>query len=149
MTFFYLLDAVITVIITITAIASIIIIILVGKKRWETSIAPRESKDHLDSMVLWVTLDRPDLLDLQDITVLRATSDLLDQLDLQDITALRALQDQLDYLVSWAFQDHQGTMVPRAHLDLGPIPVFTRWNLALVWEQARPLDKKFRWRSQT
>ena len=57
------------------------------------------------------------------------------QLDLQYITALRALQDHLDYLVSWAFVDYQGTMVPRAHLALGPIPVFTRWNLALVWSR--------------
>ena len=84
-------------------------------------------------MELLVTLDWPDLPDLQDITVLWATSDLPDQLDLQDIMALRALQDHLECLVSWAFVDNQGTMVFRAHLDLGLIPVFTRWSLALVW----------------
>ena len=48
----------------------------------------RESKDHLDSMVLWVTLDLPDLQDI---------------------------------------------MVPRAYLDLGPVPVFTILHPALVW----------------
>ena len=39
---------------------------------------------------------------------------------------LRALQDHQDYLVFRAFVDHLGSMVPRAHLEPGPVPVFLR-----------------------
>ena len=48
--------------------------------------------------------------------------DLLDLPDLQDIMVLRALVD------------HPVTMVPRAYLDLEPVPVFTRLHPARVWE---------------
>ena len=65
----------------------------------------RRSHAHWDSIVLRVILDQPDLLDLP---------------DLQDIMVLRALVD------------HPVTMVPRAYLDLGPVPVFTRLHPAWV-----------------
>ena len=54
------------------------------------------------------------ILDLPDLP------DLLDLPDLQDIMVLRALVD------------HPVTMVPRAYLDLGPVPVFTRLHPAWV-----------------
>ena len=89
-----------------------------------------------------VTLDLPDLKDLQDIMVQRVTLDLPDLPDLQDLMALRALQDDLDYLVFRVFVDHLGSMVPRVHLDLGPVPVFLRLYPALVWQQIRSPNKK-------
>ena len=87
----------------------------------------------------------PDLPDLQDIMVQRVTLDLPDLLDfpdLLDIMALRALQDDLDYLVLKVFVDHLGSMVPRVHLDLGPVPVFLRLYPALVWQQTGSPNKK-------
>ena len=89
-----------------------------------------------------VTLDLPDLKDLQDIMVQRVTLDLPDLPDLQDLMALRALQDDLDYLVFRVFVDHLGSMVPRVYLDLGPVPVFLRLYPALVWQQIRSPNKK-------
>ena len=89
--------------------------------------------------------DLPDLADLQDIMVQRVTldlPDLLDLLDLQDLMALRALRDDLDYLVFRVSVDHLGSMVPRVHLDLGPVPVFLRLYPALVWQQIRSPNKK-------
>ena len=85
--------------------------------------AARASEDHLESMVLMVRLDLPDLLDLsdlQDIIVQRVTLDLpnlLDLLDLpdfpdlRDIMVLRVLQDRLEYLVFRVSVDHLGSMV--------------------------------------
>ena len=68
----------------------------------------RRSHAHWDSIALKVVLDQPD------------QPDLLDLPDLQDIMVLRALVD------------HPVTMVPRAYLDLGPVPVFTRLHPAWV-----------------
>ena len=64
--------------------------------------------------------------------------------DLQDIMVLKDFQDRLDYLVYRALVDQLGTMVPRAHLDLGPVPVFTILTSALERQQARKLSKKCR-----
>ena len=85
----------------------------------------RRSHAHWDSIALKVVLDQPD------------QPDLLDLPDLQDIMVLRALVD------------HPVTMVPRDYLDLGPVPVFTRLHPARVWEQVRPVGKKWKWRNQT
>ena len=68
----------------------------------------RRSHAHWDSIALRVILDLPDLPDLLDLP------------DLQDIMVLRALVD------------HPVTMVPKAYLDLGPVPVFTRLHPARV-----------------
>ena len=71
-------------------------------------LATRASEDHLESTLLMVTLDLPDLPNLRDIMV------------------LRAMQDRLQYLVFRVFVDHLGSMVPRVNLDPGPVPVFLR-----------------------
>ena len=100
-------------------------------------------------------LDLPDPPDLQDIIVQRVTLDLSDLLDLpdlpdlRDIMVLRALQDRLDYLVFRVFVDHLGSMVPRVHLDPGPVPVFLRLNLTLACKQARSPNKKLQRRNKT
>ena len=80
-------------------------------------LAARASEDHLESTVLMETLDLPDPPD---------PPDLPDLPDLRDITVLRAMQDRLEYLVFRVFVDHLGSMVPRANLDPGPVPVFLR-----------------------
>ena len=80
-------------------------------------LAARASEDHLESTVLMETLDLPDPPD---------PPDLPDLPDLRDITVLRTMQDRLEYLVFRVFVDHLGSMVPRVHLDPGPVPVFLR-----------------------
>ena len=70
--------------------------------------------DLQDTMVLRVALDLPDLPDLQDFP------------DLQDIMVLRAPPDHLENLVFRALVEHPGTMVPKDHLDPGPVPVISR-----------------------
>ena len=102
-----------------------------------------------------VMLDLPDPPDLQDIIVQRVTLDLSDLLDLpdlpdlRDIMVLRALQDRLDYLVFRVFVDHLGSMVPRFHLDPGPVPVFLRLYITLACKQARSPNKKLQRRNKT
>ena len=71
-------------------------------------LAARALEYHLESTVLMVTLDLPDIPNLRDIMV------------------LRAMQDRLEYLVFRVFVDHLGSMVPRVNLDPGPVPVFLR-----------------------
>ena len=135
-------------IIVIAVVTVIIIVIFFKLCRWKILLAARASEDHLESMVLMVTLDLPelpDLPDLRDIMVQRVTLDLP---DLQDMMALRALQDHLDYLVYRVFVDHLGSMVPGVHLDPGPVPVFLRLYLALAYQHPRRPSKKLQRRNK-
>ena len=73
-------------------------------------------------MVLMVTLHLPDLADLPDLP---------DLPDLLDIMVRRVMRDHLENLVFSVLVDHPVTMVPRDHLGLGPILVFSRLYPAL------------------
>ena len=68
--------------------------------------------------------------------------------DIQDIMVLRALQDHLDYPVFRALVGHLGSMVSRAHLDSGLVPVFLRLYPAPVWQQTQSPNKKLQRRNQ-
>ena len=132
---------------SVNIIVVVVVVVYFLLSRWKILLAARASEDHLESTVLKVTLDLPDL---QDIMAQRGrTLDLPDLPDLRDIMVLRALQDRQDYLVFRVFVDHLGSMVPRVHLDPGPVPAFIRPYLALACQQPQSPDKKLQRRNKT
>ena len=128
----------------------VVVVVYFLLSRWKILLAARASEDQLESTVLMVTLDLPDL---QDIMVQRGRTldlpDLPDLPDLRDIMVLRALQDRLDYLVFRVFVDHLGSMAARVHLDPGPVPAFLRLYLALACQQPQSPDRKLQRRNKT